>query len=344
MFLFYCSLYSYALEWLVIGPQFSGKSTAVYYQLLQMNVPTLIFDPKNSWQYRASALGCKVIPPEFLSFCIDELRNVDFRIMLFSIMEGIAQTTGLQYGLSLLNEASDIAIAQKQRYEEATGKKARLCLKDIYLALDLCDASDVKRKQYKEAAKTALDLVIGRNNLFATRGGLSIDELLNGNYILPCQYLSATQSRFLCWHILNYIQFKSLNLPESTQLNGLIVIDDASKFISRPDTVFGSSSKTGNLMHILSILRKTGRGVIFVDQLVEPVCDDVKQLCNNWLIVGGMRGTHNQNEIASAMGLTVDQAEMLGRLRQQEAVVYCPSTIPQAIHGFIPFVPDMKKE
>ena len=92
-------------------------------------------------------------------------------------------------------------------------------------------------------------------------------------------------------------------------------------------------------MHQLSTLRSTGRGAIFIDQLVEPICDDVKQLCNNWLVVGGMRGTHNQDEIASAMSLSPGQAEMLGRLQPREAVAFCPTTYPYAVHGVIPFVP-----
>jgi hypothetical protein len=140
--------------------------------------------------------------------------------------------------------------------------------------------------------------------------------------------------------LLNYLYFKSLHVPETTELKSLIVFEDSSKFISKPDNVFGSGAKTSVYLHLLSTLRSTGRGVIFIDQLVEPICDDVKQLCNNWLIVGGMRGTHNQSEVASAMGLTPDQAAMLGRLQCREAVCFCPTTYPYAVHGIIPQVPE----
>jgi hypothetical protein len=202
----------------------------------------------------------------------------------------------------------------------------------------LCDASDPKRRQYLESARTALELLLGRNNLFTTRSGLPLDRLFAGRYILPCQHLNTWQCRFLGWFFLNYLHFKSRHLPETTQLKSILVVDDASKFISKPDNIFGPGAKTSIFLHLLSVLRSTGRGVIFVDQLGEPVSSDVKQLCNNWLICGGMRGTHNQSEVASAMGLSRDQAEMLGRLKTREAVCFCPTTYPYAVHGFIPVV------
>lgn len=335
----YADLYSYCLLWLVLGAQGGGKSSAVFHQLMQMQVPILILDPKGTWEFRAGPLRAKVIPPEYIrldcNFKKDLLPNY-----LNSIADGIAFCTGLQYGLSCLYEALDIAVAQQRTYVEQTGGQTALCLKDIALALQLCDTKNSKRAQYVEAARTALDLLTRPNELFVTRAGLPLEELFQGRYILPCWHLSTVQCRFLAWFLLNWLCFKSLQAPETTQLKSLMVIDDASKFISRPDNVFGSGSKTSPYLHLLPVLRSTGRGVIFVDQLVEPICDDVKQLCNNWLVVGGMRGTHNQSEVASAMGLSAEQAQMLGRLKTQEAVCFCPTTYPKAIHGFIPEVPD----
>jgi len=259
-------------------------------------------------------------------------------------MEGVAQATGLQYGLTKLNQACDIALEQQRRYIEQTGQYTPLCLKDIYLALSICDSKNPKQKQYLESAKTALALILGKNNLFATRQGIPIKDLLQDNYIIPCQFLTVTQSRFLGWFILEYIRFSSINQPETTHLKHLLVFDDSSKFISKSDSIFGPGAKTGTYMHQLSVLRSTGHGVIFIDQLVEPICDDIKQLCNNWLVVGGMRGTNNHQEIMSAMSLTKEQANMLGRLQHQEAVGFYPTTFPYAVHGIIPNVPQPKSE
>jgi len=335
----YADPYSYCLLWLVLGPQGGGKSSASFYQLRQLNVPILILDPKGTWEYRAETLQSNVVLPEYLRFDTDWDED-KLPLYLHSVMEGVAYATGLQFGLSCLFEACDLALAQRQRYIEQTGIHTPLCLKDIQMALDLCDTKNNKRTQYLESARTALDVLLGRNNLFATRSGLPLDALFTGNYILQCRYLTTTQSRFLGWFLLNYLYFKSLYKAETTSLNSIIVFEDSSKFISKPDNIFGSGPKTSIWLHLLSVLRSTGRGIIFIDQLVEPICDDVKQLCNNWLICGGMRGTHNQSEVASAMGLTEDQAAMLGRLKYREAVCFCPTTFPYAVHGTIPMVPD----
>jgi len=237
-------------------------------------------------------------------------------------MEGAAYATGLQYGLSCLFEACDIAMRQRQAFMERTGKKTPLCLKDIRLALDPCDAADPKRRQYLESARAALDLLLARNELFSTRSGIPLDQLFNGNYVLPCQDITSTQARFLGWFLLNYARFRSLGLPETKQLKSLIVFEDASKFITKPESIYGGGPRTSIWLDLLCTLRSTGRAVIFVDQLVEPICQDVKQLSNSWLVVGGMRGTHHQSEIASAMGLSREQAAMLGKFQCREAAFF----------------------
>ncbi len=333
----YASEYSYCLLWLVLGPQGGGKSSAISYQLKQIHVPTQILDPKGTWEFRVEQRHYKVIPPEYIRFDLDYDED-KLPLYLHSVLEGVASATGLQFGLSCLFEAGDIALAQRQRFIKQAGEKTPLCLKDIHLALSLCEAKDSKRKQYLESARTALELLLGRNNLFSTRSGLPLNRFFAGNYVLQCRHLTTTQSRFLGWFLLNYLYFKSLHVPETTELRSLLVFEDAGKFISRPDSVFGPGAKTSVFLNLLSVLRSTGRSAIFIDQLVEPICDDVKQLCNNWLIVGGMRGTHNQSEVASAMGLSRDQAEMLGRLKCRDAVCFCPTTYPYAIHGYIPLI------
>jgi hypothetical protein len=340
---FYIDPYSYCLLWLILGPQGGGKSSAAFYQVRQINVPVQILDPKGTWIFRAEQLHSQVILPEYL--CLDlDFDKEQLQNYLHSVMEGIAYATGLQYGLSCLFEACDIALEQRHRYIEQTGDQTPLCIKDIHSALALCETKNSKRTQYIESARTALDLLLGRNKLFETRSGLSLTKFFAGNYILPCQYLTVTQSRFVGWFLLNNLLFRSLNMSETTELKSLLVLDDASKFISRPDNIFSSGTKTSIFIHPLSTLRSTGRGIIFLDQLAEPITDDVKQLCNNWMICGGMRGIHNQSEVASAMGLTPDQAAMLGRLKSREAICFCPTTFPYAVHGTIPIVPAPLKE
>ena len=163
---------------------------------------------------------------------------------------------------------------------------------------------------------------------------------------MPCSYLNSVQARFLGLYLFLYMRYSARHC-ETTQLRHLTVIDDASKFLCKSDSAFGSGPKFGPWMHILKTLRSSGYGAIFIDQLPESVLDDVKQLCHFWLVVGSIQGRGNQNEVAAAMSLTPAQKEMLGRLQTRECVCFCPAGTPRhpfPIHGYIPEVPNPFQE
>lgn len=330
---------------LILGRQGGGKTSAAVNIISQISKPVLVIDPKGSWRYRAAALRAKII--EVTSLDLTPPRNVTWEDWLFEEMEAVALVTGIQFGLDLLIEASQIALRQRQQYIERTGQDTSLCLKDIKLALSLC-SSHGKRADYRTSAATALSLLIGseRCPLFATRRGLPLEQILTGRYIMPCPYLSSPQARFLGLHLFKYMRYSARNW-ETTKLRHLTVIDDASKFLTRSDGAFGSGARFGPWMHILKVLRSSGYGAIFIDQLPESVLDDVKQLCHFWLVVGSIQGRGNQNEVAAAMSLTQPQKEMLGRLQTRESVCFCPAGHPQhpfPIHGYIPEVTSPSQE
>lgn len=267
---------------------------------------------------------------------------------LFEVMEAVAQVTGVQFGLDLLVEAGQIALRQRQQYIETTGKDTSLCLKDIKRALPLCSSQKGKRADCRTSAETALSLLIGseRCPLFATRRGLPLEQIFTGRYIMPCPYINGVQARFLGLYLFLYMRYFARN-AETTKLRHLTVIDDASKFLARSDSAFGSGPKFGPWMHILKVLRSSGYGAIFIDQLPESVLDDVKQLCHFWLTVGSIQGRGNQNEVAAAMSLTQAQKEMLGRLKTRECVCFCPAGHPKhpfPLHGHIPEVSSPSQE
>ena len=333
---------SLPLAWLIPGRQGGGKSSASFHILFQCrpkSLPMLLLDPKGTWKFRAQQLCCEYIESEVLSLDLDAPSNTKLALWLFAYMEGVAAITGLQYSISYLNQACDISLRQRETYQQKTGVSTPLSLKDIYWALGACSASNPKEKQYLTSAQAALETLIGKNSIFSNRGGLSLEKLLGGNYILGCRYLSAAQCRLLAWHLLAYEYFRSFNRPETTQPVGVILFDDSSKFVSKPDNLFSSSGSTSAYLHILSNLRSTGRSVIFVDQIVDPIYADIKQLCSNWLVVGGLQGSNDLRQVQSAMNLTDEQMRMLVRLQTREAVCFCPTLYPRAIHGWIPEVP-----
>lgn len=336
----------FLLDALILGRQGGGKSSASLNIVSQVSTPVLIIDPKDSWRRHASALGASIL--EVTSFDLTPPPGVSWEDWLFTVMEAIAMVTGIQFGLELLVEASHIALRQREQYTERTGQQTPLCLKDIKLALALCGSQRGKRADYRTSAETALSLLIGSENcrLFAARRGLPIDQILRGRYIMPCAYLNSLQARFLGLYLFLYMRH-SAHRRETTRLCHLTIIDDASKFLCRSDSSFGSGPRFGPWIHILKTLRSSGYGAIFIDQLPESVLDDVKQLCHFWLVVGSIQGRGNQNEVAAAMSLTPAQKEMLGRLQTRECVCFCPAGTPKhpfPLHGYIPEVHNPSQE
>lgn len=326
----------FLLGGLILGRQVGGKTSAAFNIVNQVTTPVLILDPKNSWKWRAPALRAIPIPEPYISFDLRAPPNTNEGDYLASEMEGLAQATGLQYGLDCLNEACEIALEQRRRYREETGENTPLCLRDIYECLLLCSFKNSRRANYFSSARTALSLVLGKGHLFATRSGLSLDQLFQGRYILPCHAMNAHQCRYLGFHLFNYQHYASRGKPETTHLRNLIVVDDSSKFVSKPDSIFGSGAKVGPWLHILSVLRSSGTGTLFLDQTVETIWDDIKQLCHIWLVVGGIQGRGNQDEVAAAMSLNQAQKEMLGRLQTRECVFFCSTAYSYPVHGLIP--------
>lgn len=323
---------------LILGRQDGGKTYAAYNMLKQTTVPFVLLDPKCCWRQRASLLNATYI--DLASFDLSPPPNITWEDWLFTTMEVVAQSTGLQYGLDLLIEASQIALSQRQQYIEKTGEDPSLCLKDIRLALELCNLGNSKRTGYFESSKTALSLLVGseHNPLFSTRGGISLKELFRGRFIIGCPFLNSYQARFWSLYFFTYRHYQSIGLPETSSLRHLIVIDDASRFVSRPETIFSSGGKFGAWMHVLSVLRSSGTGYIFIDQILEPISDDIKQLTHFWLIVGGLRGDENKRQASSAMSLNKEQCDLFVRLQKRECICFCPAAYPYPIHGEIPIV------
>jgi len=330
----------FLLGCLTLGRQAGGKTSAAFNIVRQVTVPILILDPKNSWKFRGSAIGATLIPEPYISFDLRAPPNTNEADYLASEMEGLALATGLQYGLDCLNEACDIALEQRRRYREQSEEDTPLCLRDIYECLPLCSFKKSRRIDYITSARTALSLVLGKGHLFATRSGLPLDELFQGRYILPCHVMNTHQCRYLGFHLFNYQHYASRGKPETTHLKNLILVDDSSKFISKPDSIFGSGSRASPWLHILSVLRSSGTGMLFLDQTVQTIWSDVKQLCHIWLVVGGIQGRGNQDEVASAMALDQAQKEMLGRLQTRECIFFCPTSYVYPVHGFVPIVPE----
>ena len=325
---------------LTLGRVNGGKSSAIFNILRQISVNKLILDPKNIWHLRAEALNAQTVFWPY-SVALEIPPTVEAMEGLFLMLEGISAICGLQYGIVPMSESAKLCREQVKKYIAQTGKNTTICLQDIYHALNLIDLKGIKR-DYLASCKAALMLLVGPNNLFATRNGLPISEIYNGNYILPTHRCSRLQSQALYLYFISYKLIDSYEALESTHLESIIVIDDSSSYISKSENSFGSGYKNSYASHATKKLRGSGQGQIFVNQDLISVYDDIKSASVNKIIVGGL--DEISNEIATMMNLTEEQVKYLPQMKPRECIAYFPKHYPKAVHGFIPEVASINKD
>lgn len=124
---------------------------------------------------------------------------------------------------------------------------------------------------------------------------------------------------------------------ETDQLTHFTAVDDSSRFISQTTSIFGSGGQFGPWMNLLKVLRTSGEGYMFVEQLSSSILREITQIVNCWLVIGSIGGREELDTIAAAMNLDTDQRNMLSKFKQRECIFYCPE-IGRPIHGYIPMV------
>lgn len=326
---------------LVLGRVGGGKSSAVFNILRQVSANILTLDPKNIWHLRAQELNSKTVHWPY-SFALETPSTMDAMEGLFLMLEGIASIMGLQYGIVPMMESAKLCREHIKEYIAQTGQSTTICLQDIYFALSSINLKGIK-KDYLASCKAALLLLLGPNNLFATRNGIPISDLYKGNYILPTNRFSRLQSQALLFCLLEYKLLASHDSLESTHLESLTVIDDSSFYTTRPENAFGSGPRNSPINHIIKQLRGSGQGYIFVNQDLNSIYDDIKASSANKMIVGGLQDV-NPNEIAAMMNLTDEQVRYLPQMKPRECIAYFPKHYSKAVRGIIPEVPSIDKD
>jgi len=323
---------------MVIGRPGYGKSSAVYNISNQTTTPYLGLDPKAAWKQASVALNAKYFRWNDVYFCLRPPKGITWEDWLFIISDIISQATGLQYSQDLIVEAGQICLRQKKDYENNTDIETSISLKDLRLALNLCSAKNYKRTQYLESAKTALNLLIGSENqhIFAARSGLPLDEIRKGKYFIGLEYANSYQSRFFGLYYFQHSRYSVIG-TETHQLQHFTMVDDAGRFLSQTSNIFGTGGQYGPWMDLLKVLRTSGDGYLFVDQLCSPQLREIKQLVNCWLVIGSIGQKDELDAISAVMNLSPEQRNMLTKFKQRECVFFCPE-IGRPIHGLIPLV------
>jgi hypothetical protein len=326
----------------IFGPQGAGKSYAIIdfcgeIRRIDPNIKITIVDPKGAFSNLASFLHIDMMNA---SFDLMPPSNAGIENFNYELMPILADTAGLIYSLDMLYQAADIAFGQRRHYMGQTGIDPGICLKDIRESLNLIKVSGFRKMGYHDAATTAMSLILGKQNLFACRKGISLDWLFCQNAVLNARCLTDDmQCRFFAIYLLYWLYQRSRYNPETNQIKHIIIIDDASRFIGAVGNQFDGHSKTSPLGHILAVLRSAGICFVYATQLPSQVDPAVLSLTRNGLVIGNINGESNLNVIRNMMSLTYEKTAAIPRFKTRETLVFISGhDWPHPIHGWTPTV------
>ncbi len=326
----------------VFGPQASGKSRFIQHfcreiSIINPNIKITIIDPKAGF---SNLKDFSHIDMQESSFDLMPPDGVSLEVFVYELMPILAATTGLIYGLDLLNQAVDIAFQQRRQYMEETGNDPGLSLKDIYNALKHLKINSFRKSGYHDAAITALSLILGMMHLFSCRRGISLDWLFNNNVVLNARNLTDDmQCRFFVTYLLYWLYQQARHLPETYLITHIVIIDDAARAIGTIGSQFDGHSKTSPLGNILAVLRSSGICLIYATQLPAQVDPSVLTLTRNALVIGNINGRENLNVIKSMMSLSDEQIAAITRFKTRETLAFISGhDWSYPFHGWTPEV------
>jgi len=270
------------------------------------------------------------------------INPADFVFEFMSILRSIC---GLIYGIEILTEAVELALQQLVRFIQTTGRQTSLCIKDIAEALHSVPAKGFRKMGYKDAAQTALELLLGKQNLFSCRKGLPLEWLFSRNTILHAHSLTNPMQCQTLLIFMLYWFYRGAKLGGyGSRLRQVVLVDDSSRYTGSTWSQFERQSITSPLGHILAVLREAGIAVIFLTQLPAQIDPSVLSLIRNVLVIGNVTGEENLRVIRNCMSLNETQKNAIIGFKTRETLAFI-SGHPWAkpIHGWTPYVADLPK-
>jgi hypothetical protein len=203
----------------------------------------------------------------------------------------------------------------------------------------MVSSSGFKKSGYKDAAQTGFSLILGRQNLFSCRKGISLETLFSGSTVINARSLTDDmQCRFFAVYLLHWLYQRSRYSPETSRLRHLLIIDDASRFVGTSNaSSFDGRAKTSGLAHILATIRSSGTALAFATQLPAQVDPSLLTLTRNALVIGNITGRTNLQLLQGMLSLTTEQMHQLTWFKKRESLLFASGhQWKYLIHGKTP--------
>lgn len=338
----YIDLHKFLTGLALFGAQGSGKSREIIHLCSEIrriapDIKITIVDPKGGFSNLDSFSHIDITDA---SFDLMSPSNISIENFIYELMPILANSLGLVYALDMLYRAADIAFEWRRNYIEKTNIDPGLCLRDTYDALTTIKVSGFRPNGYHDAAVTATSFVLGKQNLFSCRKGISLDWLFNQNVVLNARCLTNEwQCRFFGLYLLYWLYQRSRFEPETNRIKHIIIVDDATRFIGAVGNQFDGHSKTSPLGHLLAVLRSAGVCLVYATQLPSQVDPSILSLTRNVLAIGNINGNEHLRVIQNIMSLTDAQLYSLPAFKKREVLAFISgSDWAYPVHGWAPKV------
>ncbi|NRF93594.1 ATP-binding protein [Paenibacillus frigoriresistens] len=343
---------------LITGITGSGKTNTIFGILQQMKKPFLVVEPvKREYRHLSSlipdlrvySLGNENISPfrlnpfyfpagYSLQQHIDSLKAIfmasfSMYASMPNILEQCLQTVYLKQGWSL-HYSTNI-------YEQAEHDRNRLfpTLQDLYYEVDdylqQSGYAEEQKSNIRAALLTRLKSLIvgGKGLLLNTREVFDFAELLTTPTVLELEGIADEDDKALVMGLLFIRLAEQLKVeqPEGqldVPLRHITVVEEAHRVFSN-QTPDNGNTEVANIKgksveyfsNLLSEIRSMGEGMLIVDQIPNKLAPDAVKN-TNLKIVHRLVSIDDSECMCNALGLKVEHAVQLARLKKGEALVF----------------------
>jgi len=303
---------------LITGRAGAGKTTLIYIiliQFLKLGVPFWAFDFKQD--YRHLAKTGRVLVFDYNTFKFNPLRppiGVDPHLWMQAFANIFCQVYWL------LSGTKAIILEHVNKLFNDYGVFSR---KDVYpTLLDLFESlkSHKLTRMYgreagfvESAQNRVNECLLSFGDMLNYDKGFVIEDLLAKNVVFELEGLVAENQAFLLNIILRYVFQYRMSNNQRGRLQHVFLFDEA-KIVYNKTREFTKELGVSEVAQFTSKIREFGEGLIVADQMPTELANSIK--ANTYAVICmSQSGGPNVLEMSRALGLTLEQEEMLRTLR-----------------------------
>jgi hypothetical protein len=286
---------------LIVGPTNAGKTNLLYWLLqgLYQKVPVVVVTAKQE----ARMLAAPRIADGVLA--VEELRIALFepppgmapKPWAYRVVDLFCREYGLQFSRVVFSEVVDTLVDAFSALSRQQGEPLYPTLANV---LDLLGRS---RSKYAESVRTAIDGFIRTTGpIFHTARGMSMARLLTqGTTTINIEGIpDDNAARFIVSSLLSFLHvYWRHNGPCDGSVQGVLVLDDAHRFLSRQ----AENNAITNISHMLQLAREAGLRLIMVSQSPSELAANVLSQSACIYQVGSFGFEPDKRAMAAVFGL-----------------------------------------